>query len=803
MSALPANAQPENKANIALGKSVTFGTPPNYWRSTDPDVAKQLTDGKLSTEGEVQEVENTSAIWVQKGTAGWMNTSPIITIDLGSEQAISGVSYSTAAGSGDVEWPRSIFIAVSDDGQTWHGAGELVELSRKSGTPPKDGYAQFRFATRDLKTHGRYVALAVVNSLYAFVDEIEVYAGNSAWLKQPREGVTFKSVADYLARGSAATAVKSRVAKDAQTVREAIGAAKIPAARKNELTAKLNAQIAKPDNADSMPEDFKAIVPLNDTHRGIFAVYGELLKAQGAKPLTAWKQHRFAYLPLVGKPDTQGETQLEFSMLRNQIRSDALLLTNAGSTPATVVLKIAGAPRGAQSGWIKIDAVEWTDTKEGNVVPDALMPLQMRDGAVTVSVPAGLTRKVWLTVDSSKLPSGQAGSTLEVSGVGAPMRVPVNFDISPIAAAKPRLSLGMWDYTDGKGALAITPKNRDAAIALMRSHFVDSPWASAAVLPRPGAADFDAQNNLNTEMDFSRFDEWVALWPDARRYFAYAVVDDSFAGTTMNAPEFAPRVASWAKALSAHMTQLGLQPKQLGVLLVDEPHTDKQDAIIAAWAKAINASAPELTLFQDPTWERPDQTKIQEAITEIDILCPNLPVYYQGGAPVKEYFANLKKQGKELWFYQCTGPIRPYDPQAYFRYNAWHTFSIGGTGQNFWSFGDTGLAASSWNEYSAGGINFAPVFFDKNAVRNSIHWDAVREGMQDYEELAMLQDAINASKNVAQKAQAQQVLDGAVQAITATYVPENQFSWKSEKSDPNLADAQLKKVRAMLKKLRA
>jgi hypothetical protein len=42
-----------------------------------------------------------------------------------------------------------------------------------------------------------------------------------------------------------------------------------------------------------------------------------------------------------------------------------------------------------------------------------------------------------------------------------------------------------------------------------------------------------------------------------------------------------------------------------------------------------------------------------------------------------------------------------------------------------------------------------------------------------------------------------------VQAITATYVPENQFSWKAQKFDPNLGDAQLKKVRAMLEKLRA
>ncbi len=129
--------------------------------------------------------------------------------------------------------------------------------------------------------------------------------------------------------------------------------------------------------------------------------------------------------------------------------------------------------------------------------------------------------------------------------------------------------------------------------------------------------------------------------------------------------------------------------------------------------------------------------------------------------------------------------------------------SIGGTGQGFWAFGDTGQAARSWNEYSAGDTNYAPAFLSADEVRNSSHWDAVREGMQDYEELAMLQDAINASKNAALKTRAQQVLDSAVQAMTATYVPEHSFSWKSEQFDPGLAGAQLQKVRAMLEKLRA
>jgi hypothetical protein len=274
-------------------------------------------------------------------------------------------------------------------------------------------------------------------------------------------------------------------------------------------------------------------------------------------------------------------------------------------------------------------------------------------------------------------------------------------------------------------------------------------------------------------------------------------VSDSFAGVKINTPEFNARLGSWVKVLSAHMRELKLQPKQLGVLLVDEPYTDAQDAIIAAWAKAIKAAAPELTLFEDPTWERPDQTKTQDAITQIDILCPNFPIFKRGGAPVQKYFENLRAQGKELWFYQCTGPVRLYDPQAYYRYQPWQAFAIGATGQGFWAFGDTSSVPTSWNEYATSRTSFAPAFLDKDTVYDSVHWDATREGVEDYEELAMLQDAIDKSNNTTWKTQARKVLNDAVAVVTGSWTGD--YQWQKE-SDPNLADAQLRKVREMLGK---
>jgi hypothetical protein len=179
----------------------------------------------------------------------------------------------------------------------------------------------------------------------------------------------------------------------------------------------------------------------------------------------------------------------------------------------------------------------------------------------------------------------------------------------------------------------------------------------------------------------------------------------------------------------------------------------------------------------------------------MDILCPNLPIYNNGGEPVKKYFSQLRDEGKKLWFYQCSGPTWEFDPQLYFRYQAWHAFAAGAIGEAFWAFGDIGKAPTSWNGYSNTGVIYSPAYLGETTVANGINWDAVREGVEDYEELAMLQDAITASHNSDWKSQASQTLNDAVKTVTEIW---NVGDYTKVNKNPNLSDAQLQKVRAML-----
>jgi hypothetical protein len=218
-----------------------------------------------------------------------------------------------------------------------------------------------------------------------------------------------------------------------------------------------------------------------------------------------------------------------------------------------------------------------------------------------------------------------------------------------------------------------------------------------------------------------------------------------------------------------------LDPRQLGLLLVDEPSTDEQDATIVAWAKAIKAGAPELTIFQDPCWVHPEQVKLQESITLADIVCPQLAVFHQGGPSAIQYYEQRRDAGQRLWFYQCSGPVRVFDPSRYYRLTAWHAFRYGASGMGFWAFGDTGGGITSWNEYSGTRTAFTPAFIGVDQATDGIHWQAVREGIEDYEYLSMLRDAASRAVNRTLRAEAESLLQEAPAVVIGQYRPD--WAW--------------------------
>lgn len=781
--------------NIARECKVTFSSSPNYGYSLDEGDAVQLTDGEYSP----------GYFWVQKSTVGWSGISPlIVTLDLGKVQPITGLSYNTAAGCAGVAWPSAIMVLVSDDGQTFKLAGDLVTLAAKNGLPAAERYSVYRYVTGDLRTRGRFVQLAVVSpSGFTFCDEIEVYRGSDSLMEQEPSGPVVTDVKE-LVRGSATkSGIFWRLVTDLGEARAAVESAKLPDAQKERLKTRLDAADREiPNLPDPDIENFKAILPLNETHARILSVYGAVLRSRGLPAFFAWKKNRYDRVQPTEAPDAAPRSvSLSVEMMGNEFRSESFLLTNTTDKSVNAALRVQGMPGAPRPKWLNVSAVPWTDTSNHAPVAAALPDAEFVNGTYRIPVPAGMTRRIWLSVDSSSLKAGTFSGNLLVEATGQNFRIPLTIRVSPIRMGRPRLSLGMWDYTDGSGGYGINANNLMSAISMMRSHFVDSPWAGSGALPWPEAGDFDGNHQLKKPMDFAHFDEWVKRWPDARRYLVFANVLDRayFAGARMSTPEFNARVGSWAKALKEHMISLGLKPQQLGILLVDEPWNDASDEYIVGWARPIKVAAPEITLFEDTAWERPDLTKIQDAITIADIICPCLQRVYTGGSAAQSYFAQRRAAGQQLWTYMASGPAKLFDPYRYHRLQAWHCFRFGMVGMGYWAFGDSAGSHTSWNEYTATGTPYTPVFLGKDDVTDGIHWQAVREGIEDYEYLSMLRDAASKCGDAALKQQAEKLLTEAVDKVLGPRY-DMDVSWRGD-IDRSVADVYRLQILALLEKM--
>lgn len=784
----------ETPQNIALNRPVSFADAPNYELCTDGNDALQLTDGEYT--------KTESSLWADKRTVGWVGVSPvIITIDLGKTQPISGFSYNTAGGISGVGFPYAIQVAVSEDKKTWRYAGDLVTLSHENGEPVENTYNIHRYFTHGVRTAGRYVSFTVqCASAYLFCDEIEIYRGQDAWLQHGATGEAITNLKEFAARNKVSFALQRRLRRDIEGVSAAVQASSLPEARKRELETRLS--VATTQNAELPAPDlgtFTTVFPINSVQAEIYSVYGEVLRSRGLAPLTAWKRHRYAPLQVLDAPSTKTQAPaVSVRMLGNEHRADDVLLTNSTGKAINARLRVSGLPGGANPAWLKVSAIPWTDTIQNIPVAAALPPAPFKNGAYEFSVPAGLTRKLWLAVDSRNLKPGKYAGKLAVESAVRNLQIPFEVQVSAVKMNRPRFSLTMWDYTDGKGEYDINPGNLKAAIDLQKSHYVDSPFAQITVLPLPKAEDYGAGNELKTALDFSVFDQWIKRWPDARHYFVFLnaphFLKDGFAGAAVDSLQFHQRFGAWVRAVAAHMRTLKRQPEQLGFLAVDEPQTDAQAAIAKVWQNAIKDSKAGIGIFLTPSWDRPDELKEQSVLTTPTVLCPGMS-RFSFNPEVGKYYGERLAAGQKLWVYSCAGPTRLFDPQAYFRLQSWHSFKWGATGMGFWAFGDNGAGPNSWNDYGAKSAAFTPVFLTPNGATDAIYWQAVREGVEDYEYLAMLRDAARASKNPAYKQRANALLDKVSNDLWKKYSID--FDWAKSVGHQQVDDYRLQ-VLAML-----
>jgi hypothetical protein len=777
--------------NVALHQPYTLSPPPNYGLCTDPGDATQLTDGMYSQ----------GHFWTQPETVGWGGGGlRFITLDLGQVVPIAGLSFNTAAGVADVRWVKSILIFVSDDGKAWHKVGNLIELLEPGFLPEYGAYAVKKLTTNALATHGRYVQLALQpDQSYLFVDEIEVYRGPEALLNAALPGEAIADVPVQMKQEAFSGLVRAQLRRDLAAARADLSTPGLAENRRQALTGKadqLGTQVR--EMAPVAPQGFRAILPMTDLERAIFAFQAEVWRAQGKPLLRVWHAHRWEYLAPSDEPPVNAEPPaLVVRMMNGERRADVLNFTNAAEPDAKLRLRIEGLPGGPNPAYVTIHEVLHTGTRRAASVAAAL-PLAKREGnGFVVTVPSGMAVQAWFEFQPQDLPAGRHEGKLIVDRDGAPSAtVPVRLTVSPVKFPdQATLLVGGWDYTDGAGSYGITAKNREAVIRYLQDHRVNVTWAGGSAMP---AGQFDDQGNLTEKPDTARFDEWVGQWPQARLYLVFLGGADSFAGAKIGTEEFRVRVGNWAHFWAQHMRDLGLKPSRLGYLQYDEPNETQGYTINEEWAKAFRAAEPEIVRFVDPQPQEPETcVPMMEQMT---VLCPHRPQWLTTDS-FPALFEDQRAKGRDLWFYSAAGPARTFDPFSYYLAEPWHAFAVGGKGASFWAFGDNSNTPT-WNEYASDGSPYCPLFLTEDSVVSAKWMEAVTEGSEDFECLVMLRERVAqleaAGKAGEQVAQAQALLQTGPQRVLAMEKGMN-YTWDQPK-DRAIADQVRYEVLDMLEK---
>jgi len=802
--AVPAELKPKSLftppgPNLALGKSYKLQPRPNYGYCTDPDDKTQLTDGVCTV----------GYFWTQKTTVGWSRANPAsVTIDLEQVEPIAGVSYSTAAGVAGVAWPSAILILVSDDGKEWTHADELMQLATKDGAPRPDVYAQHRFATDALKTKGRYVKLMISQTPYCFVDEIEVYRGPDELLANPAEGRKIADVKAFFIETGVLSSIVWRLRTDLAAARRSIADPAIDAAGKAALAKKADALAARIDaQPQSVPPDFRSVLPLNELHAEIYALNAAVLRARGLAPLTVWARNRWDPLAPTQAPEAKPDAApaLRVDAMINEVRADAFNLTNATDGELQATVAISGLPGGVNPQCVSVREVLWTDTRARIPIAAALPEAQKSPAGWRITVPAGLTRQVWLSCRPRDVAPGEhrGNVRVDVDGGVPGFALPFTLCVHPFEfPTQPTLSVGGWDYTNGRASYYGNPGNLEALLDLLRDHYVDTPWGTGAVQPKGGTYDQDGRLLAPYDLDFSAWDQWVDRWAGVRNYYVFLSVRGSFHGEPMGTPRFNRMVGDWMRAWVEHMKNQGLEPGQLGLLLVDEPSKPEQDERILTWAKPIRAAAPEVVIWEDPCHKDPYEGN-QEMFAICTTLCPNTPRFLRSSQEHRDFYAAQRDAGRRLWFYSCSGPAKLLDPCHYHRAQKWWAIQYGALGSCYWALGCAGRG-TSWNAYAQTSTEYSPFFVGATSVTDGKHMEAIREGVQDYEYFVMLRARV---AELEKRGAASPLLDAAKrllvegpQQVTREIASET-LSWRTPK-DRGVMDRVRVEALRMLTKLR-
>ncbi|MCD6393899.1 MAG: hypothetical protein J7M40_10375 [Planctomycetes bacterium] len=728
------------EVNLARGKRYTFSPKPNYTHCTDSGDVSQLTDGR-----------SYESYWVKKSTVGWDRTGTIeITIDLGGVFQVDRVAiHSTGGGRADMEYPKLLVVSVSAEGRRFGVAGLIKTDGITVGSARKEPHV---FKIGGLNVKAGYVKVLVRSQgkfHRFFTDEIEVYGRKGAGAGGYRNA---SELTTPLTRRELLDGIEEyfQIARNVEQIDHVVraGHIKLSEVLDESLYDSYRKYVGMFAGSGTEFADLKT---LKGIHERIGLIKAGILKYAYGKQLLCYSTDPMEMLlekemPSLNMSNFSG---VEVFQWRNEYESAAINVVNCSQQQLQCRISISplsdkqGVVRGGDDV-ITIRRAVYVRAMDLGLVADALVLQQNK--AFTLK-PGKLTQ-IWLTIDSSRLSSGSYSATIAVvAGDSQLQTVPLSIEVAPLRFPdKVALKSCVWDQyiTSSKSFIRTNP---GAAIKDLTEHYVNVGVIHPAYIPYPGKHSVRMQRGdfvkLDKQLELRKNYDRVLLFLDADNY-----LEKKIQGEWMS-ELWKAGFAEWLRQIVSHMSQRGFDYSRFALYPYDEKIHDKFYQL----AKLIKQVDPRVRIYCNWLGKGPKDFMRFKGL--IDIWCP--PQRHCSLNP--DWMRAVENFNKEMWTYGVTGPKsslavgKAKDPYTGYRLAGWRAFERGYSGAGFWVYLDW-QSQPGWDDTDEPVGYYRVIYDGKLAPKDSVYepvvtsrrWEAWREGVEDYQHLYCLKEAIYSAK---------------------------------------------------------
>lgn len=417
-------------------------------------------------------------------------------------------------------------------------------------------------------------------------------------------------------------------------------------------------------------------------------------------------------------------------------------------------------------GYVPVDRPMQTPSKDQLRKPPADYPDPLLE-VDSIDLPAGQAQPIWITVpvpvhSAVGTYRGSLNVTGQIENAFVRAQIPLVLKVHRAIIWKSRLWTTNWFGMHWRH-MQISPKDDSPEYWELLARYARNMAEhrqNVALISPLALAEFKADEGNKLQIDFSKFDRWVKIFMDEgvigmiegghlggrvggwQSQFVVQirqVKDGKVVPSSVDpgSPEADAFYARFLPALVNHLKEKGWSNIYVQHL-ADEP-IKENIATYRAIAALVRKYAPGIKIIE--------ACHTKDLVGAIDIWVPQLNFLHQD----YQHYQDRRKAGDEVWFYTCVFPQGEYAnrfielPLIKTRLLHWINYRYGITGYLHWGY-------NWWTEEDPfkkvtrehGGPPFLPagdawiVYPGKNGPLDSIRFEAMRDGIADYELLCKL-----------------------------------------------------------------